>query len=163
MIVNIIITLVIVVLIALIINGFEDYSNNKDNSISLVLENNIPIIGFDIDGVRKEFLVDTGATYSVINEKDLISIPHTSKVSDTTISGIDNIIKDTNDASIRLSYDEFTAVEVFKSLDIDATINDFNEKNGTNVVGIIGGAFLMKYKCIISYHTNTLTWCKVFK
>jgi len=162
MILNIIITLVIVALSALVINAFEDNSNsNNDSSISITQYSNVPIIAFEVDGKTRQFIIDTGASYSMIDSTALKDLSYNAKGNANTIYGINGDKIDVNEVSIKLNYKLFSTNELFYNMDISEALKTFNEENDTEVIGFIGGSFLQNHNCTVCYATNKLTWCKI--
>lgn len=106
-------------------------------------------VQFDIKGRTYVWLIDTGASLSAIKRDVALSTKESITPKVTYIDGIGG--KVSSNGIIRLNLESKTAKQsfnhkfhVFANLPLD-------------VDGIIGQDFLMKYKCVINFETETIT------
>lgn len=153
MVIKIILTVLIVLLAAFVVNAFEDYSKRKNRlsikeSIDLT---GLPIITFNQGDKKYNFILDTGANVSVINSRLLKDLEY-SKVEDTsTIYGHNGEIIPTYDVEIPLTYKENTYSTIFRVLDLDEAIENLKAEHGVKFDGFLGNLFMQQYGYTIDF------------
>lgn len=157
MILKIVLTLIIVTFIAVLINGVEDYNSyNRANKLSFKgsIDNlTIPIVTLFNNGKAFNFVVDTGANYSVINA-EYLKLFDAKIIKGITgkVYGIDGNQQDVYYARIQLSQYTDNFVEEFQIFDIQSMCDNLKEENGVEIVGILGSSFFQRYKFIIDFN-----------
>ena len=157
MILKIVLVLIIVTFIAVLINGVEDYnSHNRDNKLSFkgsIDSLTIPIVTLFNNGKAFNFVVDTGANYSVINA-EYLKLFDAKIIKGITgkVYGIDGNQQDVYYARIQLSQYTDNFVEEFQIFDIQSMCDNLKEENGVEIVGILGSSFFQRYKFIIDFN-----------
>lgn len=156
MILKIVLALIIVTFIAVLINGVEDYnSHNRTNKLSFkgsIDSLTIPIVTLFNNGKAFNFVVDTGANYSVINT-EYLKLFDAKIIKGITgkVYGIDGNQQDVYYARIQLSQYTDNFVEEFQIFDIQSMCDNLKEENGVEIVGILGSSFFQRYKFIIDF------------
>ena len=144
--------LVLIVLAAIIINGVEDYNKKEAMSFREAMDlTSLPIVTFYQGDKKFNFLLDTGATLSVINQAALESITHTTTDKAGELFGVDGVKREVSYASINLTYKSKEYTEEFQVLDMQEAIDQVKAESGVNMVGIIGSEFFRKYKYILDF------------
>lgn len=155
-----IIVLGLIALLALIINGIEDYKTHNISFNESLELTNMPIVSFKHGKRKINFLVDTGSDFSYIDE----SIVKHLKIKDRDNSG-NNILtangymQTSGNITIDLSHDgnivegEFTVGNIKDAMD-----SAFAPR--IIVRGILGSIFLKRYRYIIDYNNNELKYKK---
>lgn len=157
MILKIVLALIIVTFIAVLINGVEDYnSHNRANKLSFkgsIDSLTIPIVTLFNNGKAFNFVVDTGANYSVINA-EYLKLFDAKIIKGITgkVYGIDGNLQDVYYARIQLSQHTDNFVEEFQIFDIQSMCDNLKEENGVEIVGILGSSFFQRYKFIIDFN-----------
>lgn len=157
MILKIVLALIIVTFIAVLVNGVEDYnSHNRTNKLSFkgsVDSLTIPIVTLFNNGKAFNFVVDTGANYSVINA-EYLKLFDAKIIKGITgkVYGIDGNQQDVYYARIQLSQYTDNFVEEFQIFDIQSMCDNLKEENGVEIVGILGSSFFQRYKFIIDFN-----------
>ena len=147
------IILVLIVISAIIINGVEDYNRKDAMSFREAMDlTNLPIVTFYQGDKKFNFLLDTGATLSVINQAALESITHTTTNETGELYGVDGVKREVSYASINLAYKNKDYTEEFQVLDMQEAIDQVKAESGVNMVGIIGSEFFRKYKYILDFN-----------
>lgn len=147
------IILVLIVISAIIINGVEDCNRKDAMSFREAMDlTNLPIVTFYQGDKKFNFLLDTGATLSVINQAALESITHTTTNETGELYGIDGVKREVSYASINLAYKNKDYTEEFQVLDMQEAIDQVKAESGVNMVGIIGSEFFRKYKYILDFN-----------
>lgn len=157
MILKIVLALIIVTFIAVLVNGVEDYnSHNRTNKLSFkgsIDSLTIPIVTLLNNGKAFNFVVDTGANYSVINA-EYLKLFDAKIIKGITgkVYGIDGNQQDVYYARIQLSQYTDNFVEEFQIFDIQSMCDNLKEENGVEIVGILGSSFFQRYKFIIDFN-----------
>lgn len=157
MILKIVLALIIVTFIAVLVNGVEDYnSHNRTNKLSFkgsIDSLTIPIVTLFNNGKAFNFVVDTGANYSVINA-EYLKLFDAKIIKGITgkVYGIDGNQQDVYYARIQLSQYTDNFVEEFQIFDIQSMCDNLKEENGVEIVGILGSSFFQRYKFIIDFN-----------
>lgn len=110
----------------------------------------IPIVSFHQNDKHFDFIIDTGATYSVINSNSLKDLIYIKLDEDGAIYGIEGDLKKTYLIGAALYIDECEFTEVFQIANVPG-IEAINNLYNINVIGILGSTFLTKYRFIIDY------------
>lgn len=146
------IILVLIVISAIIINGVEDCNRKDAMSFREAMDlTNLPIVTFYQGDKKFNFLLDTGATLSVINQAALESITHTTINGTGELYGVDGVKREVSYASINLAYKNKDYTEEFQVLDMQEAIDQVKAESGVNMVGIIGSEFFRKYKYVLDF------------
>ena len=144
--------LVLIVISAIIINGVEDCNRKDTMSFREAMDlTNLPIVTFYQGDKKFNFLLDTGATLSVINQAALESITHTTINKTGELYGVDGVKREVSYASINLAYKNKDYTEEFQVLDMQEAIDQVKAESGVNMVGIIGSEFFRKYKYVLDF------------
>lgn len=144
--------LVLIVISAIIINGVEDCNRKDAMSFREAMDlTNLPIVTFYQGDKKFNFLLDTGATLSVINQAALESITHTTTNETGELYGVDGVKREVSYASINLTYKNKDYTEEFQVLDMQEAIDQVKAESGVNMVGIIGSEFFRKYKYVLDF------------
>lgn len=149
--------LLAVIFLAVIINGIEDYCKRKNRvdmsfkeSMELV---DLPVITFYNNGNKFNFLLDTGATMSVIDSNVLDSLSY-EKLDDTgTIYGMEGNKIDVSYVRASLEYKDKEYEEDFQVVDMSAAFGQVKAESGVNLSGILGSLFFKKYQYILDFES----------
>lgn len=151
---EVLIVLVAVFVIATIINGIEDY--HKTNSLTrLSFADNmgrlkLPIVFLTNNGQSFNFLIDTGATLSVIDSNILDKLDYSKLDIKGNAYGIDGNIVNVDYVAMTLSHGDTKFVEQFQVMRLDA-FDNLRETDNIDLAGILGGAFLKRYNFVVDY------------
>ena len=138
---------------------FNRENKNEVSFRNTLLKVGIPIVTFKIDRIKLNFILDTGATTSLINSSSLDKIKKKDKVNDKydVVTGLDPNIEYRAEKyiiPIRLKNKQFS-VE-FCSMSLNATFNDIQQETGIAVDGLLGSDFFEKNKCTLDYNKMTM-------
>lgn len=163
---HILITFIVVVVLAIVINGIEEYgSKNSLTKLSFadyMGRLNLPIITLTNNGQTFNFLVDTGASISVVDSIVLDKIEHTKLNTVGEAYGIDGNIVKVNYVSIELAKEDMTFTEQFQVMRLDA-FDNLKETDNLELSGILGSAFLKAHGFVIDFEKLTLCTKEVQK
>ena len=146
------IILILIVISAIIINGVEDCNRKDAMSFREAMDlTSLPIVTFYQGDKKFNFLLDTGATLSVINQAVLESITYTTTDRAGELFGVDGVKREVSYTSINLTYKNKEYTEEFQVLDMQEAIDQVKAESGVNMVGIIGSEFFRKYKYVLDF------------
>ena len=151
---EVLIMFVAVFVIAIIINGIEDY-HTKNSLIRLSFIDTmgrlkLPIVSLTNNGQSFNFLIDTGATLSVIDSNALDKLAYTKVETTGNAYGVDGNIVPVEYARIELNHEKTKFVDEFQIMRVDA-FDNIKESNKIEIVGILGSTFLERYNFVIDY------------
>lgn len=112
---------------------------------------NVPIITFENNGRKLNFLLDTGSNRSLINARELETCDYRDDNSYNKLVGIDGIERTVFNVHLPLKYKTSEYKELFQVTDISNLCDDAKRETGVNLHGILGNTFFIKYKYIIDF------------
>lgn len=112
---------------------------------------NLPIITFINNGKKLNFLLDTGASYSVINEAALEGMKYEETGEGGTYTGIEGITKEGVYVKINVGYKTQVYQDDFQVADMNEVFGQVKQESGINLHGLIGSSFFQKYKYILDF------------
>lgn len=112
----------------------------------------LPIVTFINNGNKFNFLLDTGASKSVINTEVLQSMSYKETNNSGKIYGLDGKRYETSYVSVLLNYRGKEYEEEFQVLDMSAPFGNLKNDFGINVHGILSSSFFEKYRYILDYN-----------
>lgn len=156
---------VVVCVLAVIINGIEDY--HKTNSLTRLSfadtmgRLKLPIVSLINNGQTFKFLIDTGATLSVIDSNVLDKLDYSKLDIKGNAYGIDGNIVNVDYVAMTLSHGDTKFVEQFQVMRLDA-FDNLRETDNIDLAGILGGAFLKRHNFVVDYK-ELIAYTKVDK
>lgn len=120
----------------------------------------LPIITIKQNNFDMHFVVDTGSTFSLINEQVCKYIKFSPISKKATIIGIDGVPKIVSSIKIRLNLNGNICEEVFQVTDMSASMKDIEEKLCIPIHGILGNSFMQKYKFVLDFNKKALYYKK---
>lgn len=161
MIFKILFIICVAVFVALTITFFEDLkrSNRKKISFKEALNlTELPVVTFIGKGRKLNFLIDTGANNSILNEsvanKMKLKCEEFEGVETNTAGGNINLNRVTN---LVIKFDDKREYdECFLVSNMDDAFNSIKAETGVMIHGILGSNFFTKYKYIIDYDSLAL-------
>lgn len=147
-------TLIVSVVLFLIL-GYK-YYNKKYNIMSLKESldlTGLPIVTFTIGNNRYNFVLDSGASRSIINLEALKEIPHEKpEESDCYIYGIDGEMREGNSTAISLTYKNREIKKNFIINDLSSVVQQIKQETGVKLIGILGNDFMQENKYILDFN-----------
>ena len=162
---EVLIMFVVVFVIATIINGIEDY--HRTNSLTRLSfadtmgRLKLPIVSLTNNGQTFKFLIDTGATLSVIDSNILDKLDYSKLDIKGNAYGIDGNIVNVDYVAITLSHGDTKFVEQSQVMRLDA-FDNLRETDNIDLAGILGGSFLKRYNFVVDYK-ELIAYTKVDK
>ena len=144
--------LVVALVISLLIIYKDRLKHHTKMSFKESLDlTDLPIVTFNIDNKKCNFLLDTGASESVINKSCLENYPYQEVKGTGTLTGLDGIKRQTEYVRMSLTYKNHEYSEIFTVTDMDKVFNHIKTETGVTLNGIIGNSFMQKYRYIIDF------------
>jgi len=153
-IIKIIISLLATILLAVLVNTYEDIK--KRNKLKMSFKEaldlvELPIVTFVNKGTKLNFLLDTGSSQSLINESMLFSL-ETKRIEDTMfIVGTDGNKISSNLCTMKVGYKDQEFEHNFAIKDLDEAFGVVKQESGVQIHGILGSDFLQKYKYVLDF------------
>lgn len=157
--INIISIFVLIILIGLLINGIEDVHKNtwSKSFDSFVRNTDMPIIAFENNGKVHNFVIDTGASLSLIDARMLPYLEY-NKLDTTCVAyGIDGNKKEVNYVKLHLTEGDMVFQEAFQVMEDLGAFDNVREAYGITITGLLGLSFLEKYGAILDLNSNTIS------
>lgn len=112
----------------------------------------LPIVTFMNNGKKLNFLLDTGATYSSINEAALEGLSYEKTEESGFGIGIEGNVQE-NRGYIRMNVDyrSQSYEEDFQVVDLNQAFGVMKQECGINLHGILGNTFFQKYRYVLNF------------
>lgn len=111
----------------------------------------LPIITF-INGDKKfNFLFDTGASLSSINQECLNTFEHKETSQYGSVYGVDGNRQSLTYVDGNLNYRGRIYEERFQVVDLSQAFNNIKQDYGVTLHGILGNSFFQKYKYVLDF------------
>lgn len=110
----------------------------------------LPIISLNQNGNTYNFLLDTGAEFSVLNTTTIENIAYTEIQATGEIYGVSGEKTSTSYVAAGFSYKNTSFLEMFQVCNV-AGLDFINEEYKIVIVGILGSSFLSKYKFLVDF------------
>lgn len=111
----------------------------------------LPIVTFKQGDKKLNFLLDTGATNSIINKSIIDELKHIPAKYVDTIYGADGNKEYVDVVEMDITYRDKPFKDMFYVYNLDAAFGNMKSKYGVNLHGIIGSSFFQKYKFMIDF------------
>lgn len=145
-----------ITILALLLNIAADRRENynKANKISFKESMDLvelPIVTFINNGKKLNFLLDTGASYSSINEGALEGLAYQETGEIGSHFGIEGVYKEARYIKMGVTYKDQSYEGEFQVLDLSVAFGNIKQDFGINLHGILGSTFFQKYKYILDF------------
>lgn len=113
----------------------------------------LPVITFNQGKNKFNFLLDTGATNSVINESQLPNIKHSViEGAQCEVYGIEGNTQTVPFVEIKFKRD-IDYIGNFQVVDLSTAFDAVKSETGVTIIGILGNDFFQNYKYVLDYNT----------
>lgn len=157
MVLKIVIILLAVILLAIIINGAEDYCRQKKRenmsfreAMDLV---ELPIVTFYNKDAKLNFLLDTGSDLSYINKSILPSLKYKEVNESRNIISVGGNSQTLGCCDMTVTYRNQKFIDRFYISDLDEAFRAIKAETGVQIHGILGSKFFAKYKYILDFES----------
>ena len=111
----------------------------------------LPIVTFMNNGKKLNFLLDTGASKSVIHSGALEGLTYKSINKSGDVYGMDGKRKDVSFINMSIEYRGKDYNEEFQSIDMSVPFSNLKADFGVNLHGILSSTFFQKYKYVLNF------------
>lgn len=159
--ITIIIAVILILLIALavylLIKNLEEYNKVQRESMSFLESYNLtglPIITFECNGKKLNFVLDTGASESMTS-KSVTDKLHCRilNLKDTYVTGIEGNDELCKGCIIPITYKNKEFVGNFLVKDLEGMFKKIKELYGVQISGFLGSGFFKKYQYVIDFES----------
>lgn len=157
MVLKIVVILLVVALLAIIINGAEDYCKQKERenmsfreAMDLV---ELPIITFYNKDTKLNFLLDTGSDLSYINKSVLFSLEYKEVNESMNIISVGGNSQSFGCCDMTVTYKTQKFIDRFYISDLDEAFGAIKAETGVQIHGILGSKFFTKYRYILDFES----------
>ena len=155
MILKIVAILLVVALLAIIINGIEDYCKLRKREFMSFREAmdlvELPVVTFYNKDTKLNFLLDTGSDLSHINKSVLPSLEYKEIKESRNIICAGGNMQSLNCCDMTVTYKNQKFIDRFYISDLDEAFGAIKTETGVQIHGILGSKFFAKYKYIIDF------------
>lgn len=155
MILKVVVILLAVALLAILINGAEDYCKQKKKENMSFREamdlTDLPIVTFYNKDKKLNFLLDTGSDLSHINESLLPSLEYKKIDENKDIISIGGASQSLGCCDMTVTYKSQKFTERFYISNLDEAFGVIKAETGVQVHGILGSKFFTKYKYVLDF------------
>lgn len=142
--------------IAVIVAHFVDSARKKVSHSSMSFRETmdlceLPIVTFMNNGRKLNFLLDTGASKSVIHSGALEGLTYKSINKSGDVYGMDGKRKDVSFINMSIGYRGKDYNEEFQSIDMGVPFSNLKADFGVNLHGILSSTFFQKYKYVLNF------------
>ena len=142
--------------IAAIVAHFVDSARKKVSYDSMSFRETmdlceLPIVTFMNNGKKLNFLLDTGASKSVIHSGALEGLTYKSINKSGDVYGMDGKRKDVSFINMSIEYRGKDYNEEFQSIDMSTPFSNLKADFGVNLHGILSSTFFQKYKYVLNF------------
>lgn len=155
MVLKIVVILLVVILLAVTINGAENYCKQKKRenisfreAMDLV---ELPIITFYNKDKKLNFLLDTGSDFSYINKSILPSLEYTEINESRNIISVGGNSQSLGCCNMTVTYKSQKFIDKFYISDLDEAFGAIKAETGVQIHGILGSKFFVKYKYVLDF------------
>ena len=153
-IIKIVISLLATLLIAALVNAYEDIKRRNKLKMSFkealdLVE--LPIVTFLNKEIKLNFLLDTGSSQSIINESMLPSLDTKKSEDSMIIVGVEGNKVSSDLCTMKVGYKDQEFEHNFAIKDLDEAFGIVKQESGVQIHGILGSDFLQKYGYILDF------------
>lgn len=112
----------------------------------------MPVVTFKNNDRRINFLLDTGATNSIINSSILNNYAYLVKDGKYNIMGMEGNKREVSLIDMVLFRDTKEFEEGFQVVDMQKAFENIKHATGVTIHGILGNTFFTKYKAILDFN-----------
>jgi predicted aspartyl protease len=135
----------------------QDKSFVEDNKIEFTGVNKIPVVEGTINGKKAFFIVDSGASISVLDNNQKNTYGFYTTPSDLEAAGYGGTASFEDAHGVNISIGDVRFVGDFKSQDLSKIFGIIYQSDGIEISGIIGSDIMKNYHFIIDYSDSSIS------
>lgn len=147
-IIGFIITICSIYLVGYLNKEKPNYSFSFEDTLDV---HKVPIVSFEHNGKTVNFIIDSGASQSLINTKSIKQFDYKLiENASSSVYGVDGNRVKAALAHVELTKEKHKFKEVFQIMSIPG-LDNMNQKSDIEIHGILGSSFLKRYQFLINY------------
>ena len=154
--VMIIVVLAAIALVAFVVNLItrkrEELKVNKISFRETMDLISLPIVSFKQGNKKLNFLLYTGASYSIINESVVSTIDHIKTEEKGDMYGVEGNKVSCSYVNLFIEYNGKLFQDDFQVVDLSKAFEQIKEDFKVELHGILGNAFFRKYNYVLDYN-----------
>lgn len=145
------------VCVTIIIYYHFKYSSNRNNYDKVSFKEaldlcDLPVITFINNGIKLNFILDTGANKSVISyDAFKLPIKYDRSYKSGIVFGMDCNVKEVSYISMDISYKNKVFNDTFQVLDMSEAFDRIKKNDGVTLHGVLSHNFFQKYKYVLDF------------
>jgi hypothetical protein len=152
----IVVAFILVCILVLILEWYHLFRNKRKEQTKISFKEGLdlcelPIVTFNSDGKKLNFLLDTGSNISYINEKIIKDLNAQDIGASSKTTGVGGTGIETKHYNITIGYKDLKFTEEFGAMDLSQAFKAIEDESGVKLHGILGNKFFEKYKYIIDF------------
>ena len=154
MVIKIICLILAIIVVAMFINIHSYRKQRKNTLIKFKVPmtlTGLPIVQFNSNGIKLNFILDTGANISVIDTNILSKLKYIKEESVSEVFGIEGDKQSVETVSIEFNKDTKSYKDIFQVMDMSAPFGFVELESGIKIHGILGNEFLSKYGYVLDF------------
>ena len=133
-----------------------DTSFTGDKKIEFFTVNNIPIVEGQINSKAVYFIVDSGASLSVLDKNQSSNLKFFTVPSEESAAGYSGIAVFDEAHNVKVALGDLPIKTKFRAQDMSAIVELIREHEGIHVSGILGSDVWRKLGAVIDYQNNCI-------
>jgi len=143
-------------LVIILTTSISEPINKNSHEFKLYEKKGLYFVRLTLNGYIGNFLLDTGATISIIDINQSKNYKFKYHTTNSELSGIGGSLIKYRITNTMVSDRDYILNIKFSGIDLKPVISDLRKRN-MHVIGIIGGDYLTHCSAVINYKEKTLT------
>lgn len=135
----------------------QDNSFEGDGKVDFIAVSKVPVVEGTINGKQAFFIVDSGASLSVLDDNQSDYFKFLTSSSNIAAAGYGGVASFGNASNVKLTIGGKKFETDFKSQDLSKIVDLIRENDGVEISGIIGSDIMKDYHFIIDYSELTIS------
>lgn len=138
----------------------QDNSFEGDGKVDFITVNKVPVVEGTLNGKTAFFIVDSGASLSVLDDSQSDYFGFSTSKSNIAAAGYGGVASFGNAYDVKLTIGGKKFDTDFKSQDLSKIVDLIRENDGVEISGIVGSDIMKNYHFIIDYSDLTISLAK---
>lgn len=138
----------------------QDNSFEGDNKVNFISVNKVPVVKGTLNGKEAFFIVDSGASLSVLDESQSDDYNFSTMASDSKAAGYGGVAQFNEATGVEVTIGGKKFITDFKSQNLSAIVQLIKNEENIEICGIIGSDIMKSYNFIINYSNLSISISK---
>lgn len=124
-----------------------------DGSVKFISSNKVPIVQGEVNGQKVFWIIDTGASYSILDVSLSNTLDFKLEVSSSQdeIAGVGGVVFPQSTSQVRAKLGGVELDITFKAQDLSAVRRAIQNTTGINIAGVLGSDWMTRNDIIVDY------------